>query len=176
MPTRSTKHLMTPLYARDWPSSAARYQPTPSVTRLHSTVLFGPKSRAGHPFSLRPEQRNNAMTQAMQEPCNLSTTRSARGCHPALRYVVLPVCPGRTHSLGSPPKRATRDQLIDDGVRGAGRHCRRITIEAYLDPSGWPGHARAYFREILILLRFAANSIPALGPCRAILTPFSFPS
>jgi hypothetical protein len=27
---------------------------------------------------------------------NLSTTRSARGCHPCLRYGVLPVCPGRT--------------------------------------------------------------------------------
>src|SRR5882672_6767533 len=36
-------------------------------------------------------------------------------------------------------------------------------------------HAQAYFSEILILLRFAANSIPALGPCRASLTPFSFP-
>jgi hypothetical protein len=36
-------------------------------------------------------------------------------------------------------------------------------------------HVLAYFSEILILLRFAANSIPALGPCRASLTPFSFP-
>ena len=35
---------------------------------------------------------------------------------------------------------------------------------------------QAHFSEILISLRFAANSIPALGPCRAIMTPFSFPS
>jgi len=30
-----------------------------------------------------------------------------------------------------PPKQARRDHLIDDGVRGAGRHCRRITSGAY---------------------------------------------
>jgi hypothetical protein len=31
-----------------------------------------------------------------QKACNPSTTRSARGCHPCLRYVVLPMCPGWT--------------------------------------------------------------------------------
>ena len=31
-----------------------------------------------------------------RRPCNLSTTRSARGCHPCLRYALLPMCPGRT--------------------------------------------------------------------------------
>ena len=31
-----------------------------------------------------------------QKPCNLSTTRSAHGCHPCLRYGLLPMCPGRT--------------------------------------------------------------------------------
>ena len=31
-----------------------------------------------------------------REPCNHSTTRSARGCHPCLRYVPLPMSPGRT--------------------------------------------------------------------------------
>ena len=31
-----------------------------------------------------------------RKPCNPSTTRSARGCHPCLRYVLLPMCPGRT--------------------------------------------------------------------------------
>src|SRR6266536_4097146 len=29
-------------------------------------------------------------------PCSPSTTRSARGCHPCLRYVPLPMSPGRT--------------------------------------------------------------------------------
>jgi transposase InsO family protein len=31
-----------------------------------------------------------------RKPCNRSTTRSARGCHPCLRYVPLPMSPGRT--------------------------------------------------------------------------------
>jgi hypothetical protein len=31
-----------------------------------------------------------------REPCNPSTTRSARGCHLCLRYVPLPMSPGRT--------------------------------------------------------------------------------
>ena len=31
-----------------------------------------------------------------RKPCNLSTTRSARGCHPCLRYDLSPMCPGRT--------------------------------------------------------------------------------
>jgi hypothetical protein len=31
-----------------------------------------------------------------QKTCNPSTTRSARGCHPCLRYVPLPMSPGRT--------------------------------------------------------------------------------
>jgi hypothetical protein len=31
-----------------------------------------------------------------RKPCNPSTTRSARGCHPCLRYVLSPMCPGRT--------------------------------------------------------------------------------
>ena len=29
-----------------------------------------------------------------RKPCNPSTTRSARGCHRCLRYVLLPMCPG----------------------------------------------------------------------------------
>src|SRR5689334_354355 len=33
-----------------------------------------------------------------RRPCNPSTTRSARGCHPYLRYSSLPMCPGRTTS------------------------------------------------------------------------------
>ena len=32
-----------------------------------------------------------------QKPCNPSTTRSARGCHPCLRYNLLPMSPGRTY-------------------------------------------------------------------------------
>ena len=34
-----------------------------------------------------------------REPCNPSTTRLGRGCHPCLRYVLLPMCPGRTNFL-----------------------------------------------------------------------------
>src|SRR3979490_629754 len=59
----STRHLMRLLYARHWPGSAARYQPRPSETRLHSTVLSGPKSRAGRPFSLRPGWSNNTVSE-----------------------------------------------------------------------------------------------------------------
>ena len=32
-----------------------------------------------------------------KRPCNPSTTRSARGCYPCLRYDPLPMSPGRTH-------------------------------------------------------------------------------
>ena len=32
-------------------------------------------------------------------PCNPSTTRSARGCHPCLRYVLLPMSPGWTNTM-----------------------------------------------------------------------------
>ena len=32
-------------------------------------------------------------------PCRPSTTRSARGCHPCLRYKLLPMSPGRTQSI-----------------------------------------------------------------------------
>src|SRR5690606_16055144 len=31
-----------------------------------------------------------------REPCRQSTTRSARGCHPCLRYNLLPMSPGCT--------------------------------------------------------------------------------
>jgi hypothetical protein len=40
------------------------------------------------------------------KPCNPSTTRSARGCHPCLRQVLSPMCPGRTGARwrrGRPP-------------------------------------------------------------------------
>src|SRR5260370_5567348 len=35
----------------------------------------------------------------MKRGWNPSTTRSARGCEPCLRYVLLPMCPGRTPPL-----------------------------------------------------------------------------
>jgi hypothetical protein len=34
-----------------------------------------------------------------RKPCGPSTTRPARGCHPCLRYVLLPISPGRTQYL-----------------------------------------------------------------------------
>src|SRR5262245_30123056 len=33
-----------------------------------------------------------------QKHCSLSTTRSLPGCHPCLRYVLLPMSPARTHA------------------------------------------------------------------------------
>jgi hypothetical protein len=45
--------------------------------------------------ALKSEVRE--LTEAQQQPaCNLSTTRSARGCHPCLRYDLSPMCPGWT--------------------------------------------------------------------------------
>jgi hypothetical protein len=38
-------------------------------------------------------------TDLEQKTCKPSTTRSARGCHPCLRYVLIPMCPGRTEML-----------------------------------------------------------------------------
>src|SRR6266849_2846569 len=48
---------MTLSCATHCPGSAAPYQPRPSAPRPHSIVLFGPKSRAGRPFSRRPRRR-----------------------------------------------------------------------------------------------------------------------
>src|SRR3981081_3466624 len=59
----STRTLMRQMYARHWPGSAARYQPKPSETRLHSCVVSGTKSRAGRPFSLRPGWSNNTVSE-----------------------------------------------------------------------------------------------------------------
>ena len=40
--------------------------------------------------------RSRILSTWSRKPCNPSTTRSARGCHPCLRYDLLPMCPGRT--------------------------------------------------------------------------------
>ena len=48
-----------------------------------------------------------------REPCNPSTTPLGRGCHPCLKYVLLPICPGRTKDLvGGCSRTSTRDPLI----------------------------------------------------------------
>ena len=67
-------------------------------------------SNAATCFSHRPEsnsgcspERRNCLAgyfDLEQKTCNPSTTRSARGCHPCLRYVPLPMSPGRTYVSG----------------------------------------------------------------------------
>ena len=47
------------------------------------------------------------------KPCRPSTTRSARGCHPCLRYVLSPMSPGRTQwSFGAGGRIRTADPRI----------------------------------------------------------------
>ncbi len=55
-----------------------------------------------------------------RKPCNPSTTRSARGCHPCLRYVLSPVCPVWTRSgqweSGAARGTRTPDPVITNDV------------------------------------------------------------
>ncbi len=51
-----------------------------------------------------------------QKTCNPSTTRSARGCHPCLRYVLLPMSPGWTQCIrrrGSQSTPIERPSIFD---------------------------------------------------------------
>jgi transposase InsO family protein len=65
-----------------------------------STVLAGQKlgiRRSTTAFGSPPSCATISDTSTWsRKPCNPSTTRSARGCHPCLRYVLSPMCPGRT--------------------------------------------------------------------------------
>jgi len=58
-----------------------------------------------------------------KRPCNPSTTRSARGCHPCLRYDPLPMSPGRA--------RRRRDRLRGWGGRTRTGESVGIKIRAY---------------------------------------------
>src|ERR1700682_1790357 len=49
-----------------------------------------------------------------RKPCNPSTTRSARGCHPCLRYDPLPMCPGWTKDRQDPSGGFERGLTIQD--------------------------------------------------------------
>jgi hypothetical protein len=55
-----------------------------------------------------------------QKPCNPSTTPSTRGCHPCLRYVVLPICTGGQGFHGERGGTRTLDPMI-----------KSYTIESY---------------------------------------------
>ena len=57
-------------------------------------------------------------------PCRPSTTRSARGCHPCLRYKLLPMSPGRTLMKW----RRGRDSNPQSGK----------TPDSRQSPGGWP--------------------------------------
>jgi transposase len=68
------------------------------VKRLAGDVRIPAKSTVHavldrHGLVKRAKTRRN---KAMGTTCNLSTTRSAQGCYPCLRYVPLPMSPGRT--------------------------------------------------------------------------------
>jgi Helix-turn-helix domain len=47
-----------------------------------------------------------------RKPCNLSTTRSARGCHLCLRYGLLPMSQGVQLRSGAPGRIRTHDPLV----------------------------------------------------------------
>ena len=51
-----------------------------------------------------------------RKPCNPSTTRSARGCHPCLRYVLLPMCPGWTSRWNAADRIRPAENCIDFGA------------------------------------------------------------
>jgi hypothetical protein len=78
-------------------------------------------------------------------------------------------------------------QLKETRSGGIARHCTHLhwvlliarRIQSAF-PKQWRDSLRTaeqvHFSEILTPLRFVANSIPVLGPCKATFTPFSLPS
>jgi hypothetical protein len=72
-------------------------------------------------------QLNDAFT--APPPYNLSTTRSVRGCHPCLRYAVLPICPGRTIRV------LERAKGFEPSTPTLARSCS--TTELHPHPRGW---------------------------------------
>ena len=74
-----------------------------------------------------------------RKPCNPSTTPSAQGCHPCLRYVPLPMSPGRT--IDETWRRAKGFRTLDGsrhskvGISGP-RHQRRRAKLSFAVRSG----------------------------------------
>ncbi len=73
---------------------------------LHASQEDQHLDRAGRPDARHQGSRRRHLARQLhalrsrihrpgaEEPCNPSTTRSARGCHPCLRYVLSPMCSG----------------------------------------------------------------------------------
>jgi Integrase core domain len=80
-----------------------------------------------------------------QKTCNPSTTPSAQGCHPSLRYVPLPMSPVRTQTLSAGGSRIrTLGPLAKaelGAVSAAAMQPETSQADARQQPSSFPGHA-----------------------------------
>jgi hypothetical protein len=93
---------------RNWPASCSQTGLISERPETEVTVCTG---HMGDAFSLgKPGEEasmpwkecsvmNKRLSIWSRRPCNRSTTRSARGCHPCLRYVPSPMYPDRTKML-----------------------------------------------------------------------------
>jgi hypothetical protein len=82
------RRLQGRVQARQWPLLLP-------LDRLRPSLLAG--QRLGRAFGSSASCTTIWDTSTWsRKPCNPSTTPSARGCHPCLRYVLSPMCPGWT--------------------------------------------------------------------------------
>ena len=101
----STGQRMWPDQMRETDLDVKRF-PTPQVKNPNGNNAAKTRSMA---FGSSPSCSMISDTSTWsRKPCNPSTTRSARGCHPCLRYDLLPMCPGWT--ICSSPRIGFRTQ------------------------------------------------------------------
>ena len=100
LPTRRMGEGLCPRPAAEWREGAARSRleaerldPEREIPLLPETWAPTAGAAFGSPASCTMISVTSTWS---RRPCNPSTTRSARGCHPCLRYDLLPMSPGRT--------------------------------------------------------------------------------
>ena len=99
-PIRASPNLNTPSTTAT--SSSPPAAVSASTERKSTSPLSWPDSASASRRSTREFGSSASSTMIWdisiwsREPCNPSTTRLGRGCHPCHRYVLLPMCPGRT--------------------------------------------------------------------------------
>ena len=94
---RISPTLSTTATSASQPAAASAFIARKSTSRPHSPGSASASKRSTTAFgSLASCATISAISTWRPEPCNPSTTPSARGCHLCLRYVLLPMCPVRT--------------------------------------------------------------------------------
>ena len=89
VPARSTVHAVLDRHGLVRSTSPPSWPDRGSASR-RSTTAFGSSASCTMIWDISTWSRG---------PCKPSTPRSARGCHPCLRYVLSPMSPGRTRGF-----------------------------------------------------------------------------